>query len=242
VFIESPVFPDYRGYGLRLVPSFATDLIQVRSGFEGGNQRWSQPLRTFDGATAHRTQAERAAIEAFFVSVAKGRANQFRLRDITDYKDEGRGVVTLVSGNVYQLGKTYTSGAQIHTRDIRKPRSGEVSVQGGGSYSLDFNTGRVTHTGGGAPTGWTGLFDAGRASITTSSFSSSPAARMASPCSSPRAAARRGARVKTVPAPPCRRAPRHGQTTLAAHCMKITRKDGTIYGSPTTIASSSSTA
>ena len=159
MFIETPVFPDYRGNGLELVPTFATDVIRVNSGHEASNLRWSQPLRVFNGATTHRTKAERDEIEAFFLAVAKGRANQFRVRDITDYQDEGRGVVTLVSGNVYQLGKTYTSGAQVHTRDIRKPRSGEVSVQGGGTYSLDFTTGRVTHTGGGVPTGWTGLFD-----------------------------------------------------------------------------------
>ena len=159
MFIESPVFPDYLATGLRLGPVFATDVIQVRSGFEASNQRWALPLRTWDGHITHRVEAERATIEAFFLSVAKGRANQFRLRDVTDYKDEGRGVVTLVSGSIYQLGKTYTSGAQVHTREIRKPRSGEVSVQGGGSYTLDFTTGRVTHTGGGVPTGWTGLFD-----------------------------------------------------------------------------------
>ena len=158
MFIETPVFPDYLAPGLELGPMFATDVIRVNSGHEASNVRWSQALRVWNGATTHRTEAERLAIEAFFLA-AKGRANPFRLRDITDYKDEGRGVVTLVSGNVYQLGKTYTSGAQIHTRDIRKPRSGEVSVQGGGTYSLDTTTGRVTHTGGGVPTGWTGLFD-----------------------------------------------------------------------------------
>jgi uncharacterized protein (TIGR02217 family) len=159
MFIESPVFPDYLAKGLELGPEFATDVIRVASGFEAVNQRWSQALRSFSGATTHRTQAERDVIEAFFVAVAKGRANQFRLRDITDYTDEGRGAVTLVSGSIYQLGKTYTSGASIFTREIRKPRSGEVSVQGGGSYTLDFTTGRVTHNSGNAPTGWVGLFD-----------------------------------------------------------------------------------
>lgn len=159
MFIESPVFPDYLAMGLELGPVFATDVIQVRSGFEGTNSRWSQALRTWDGATTHRTQAQRLEIEAFFLSVGRGRANGFRLRDVTDFQDEARGVVTLVSGSVYQLGKTYTSGAQVHTRQIKKPRSGEVSVQGGGTYSLDNTTGLVTHTGGPAPTGWTGLFD-----------------------------------------------------------------------------------
>lgn len=159
MFLETPIFPDYLAYGLKLGPQFATDLLQVRSGFESSNERWAQPLRNWDGATTHRTSAQRAEIEAYFLSVARGRARRFRLRDVTDFQDQGRGVVTLVSGNIYQLGKTYTSGAQVFTREIRKPRAGEVAVQGGGSYTLDDTTGRVTHNSGPAPTGWTGLFD-----------------------------------------------------------------------------------
>lgn len=159
MFIETPHFPDYFANGLKLGPEFATDLLEVRSGFEGSNKRWAQPRRIWDGSTTHRTEAQRAEIEAFFLSVAQGRANRFRLRDVTDYKDEGRGVVTLVSGSIYQLGKTYTAGASVFTREIRKPRPGEVAVQGGGSYTLDDTTGRVTHNSGPVPTGWTGLFD-----------------------------------------------------------------------------------
>jgi uncharacterized protein (TIGR02217 family) len=160
MFHESPRFPDYLAYGLQLGPMFATDTIRLRSGAESNNQIWAQPLRMWDGSTTHRTAAERAAIDNFFTAVAAGRANGFRLKDITDYKDAGAGVVYLVSGTTYQIAKNYVSGAQTHRRDIKKPVVGEVSIQGGGVYSaLDTTTGRFTHTSGSAPTGWVGEFD-----------------------------------------------------------------------------------
>lgn len=160
-FIESPIFPDYLAYGLVVGPQFATDVIEVKSGRETTNRRWEQARRIWDGSTTHRTHAERNEISGFFAAVAIGRANAFRVRDVTDYTDDGAGVLTSVTSspaNTYQLGKTYVSGAYTHTRSIYKPRS-PIVVTGGGSYSVDYTTGIVTHTAGPAPTGWTGEYD-----------------------------------------------------------------------------------
>lgn len=160
-FYESPRFPDYLAYGLVVSPMFATDIVRVNSGHESSNARWNQAIRMFDGATTHRTQAQKDEIDNFFHAVARGRANRFRIKDVTDYTDGGFGVLTAISGspsNTYQLGKRATSGAQTYTRDIRKPID-PVSVSGGGTYSIDYTTGVLTHTAGAAPTAWTGEFD-----------------------------------------------------------------------------------
>lgn len=156
-FYESPRFPNYLAYGLELGPMFASDVVRVSSGHESTNQRWSQALRVFDGSTTHRTPAQRTEIESFFKTM-RGRTHRFRVKDLTDFLDDNAGIVTLVSGNIYQMYKRYTSGAQTYDREIRKPVD-PVVITGGGSYTVDYTTGRVTHNSGNAPTGWIGAFD-----------------------------------------------------------------------------------
>lgn len=159
-FYESPRFPDYLAYGLLVGPAFNTDVVRVKSGAESRNQLWEQELHEFDGTTTARTAAERLEITSFFRTM-KGRTHGFRIKDWSDYQDEGAGVLTLLGSpaNTYQLAKRYTSGNQTYDRPITKPVSGTVAIQGGGTYSLDTTTGIVTHTAGNAPTGWTGEFD-----------------------------------------------------------------------------------
>lgn len=160
-FYETPRFPDYLAFGLQVSFAFATDLIEVNSGQVSTNARWSQPLRLFDGRTTHRTSTQRNEIEAFFAAIARGRANAFRIKDVTDYDADSRGVLTAISSSpsgTYQLGKTYTSGVTVFTREITKPND-PIVVAGGGTYNVDYTTGIVTHTAGPAPTGWTGTFD-----------------------------------------------------------------------------------
>jgi uncharacterized protein (TIGR02217 family) len=160
-FYESPAFPRKLAYGLHAGPGYATDVLRLKSGSESRNQNWSLPLHVFDGSTTARTQAERDEIDAFFRAM-RGRTHGFRLFDPGDnaVTTSGTdGIVTLISGSSYQLYKRYTSGAQSSDRKITKPVSGSTTIAGGGTYSLDTTTGIITHSGGAAPTGWTGSFD-----------------------------------------------------------------------------------
>lgn len=158
-FYESPVFPDYLAYGLQVGPMFSSTVVRTLSGSESRNQLWENALHSFDGATTHRTQAERDVITDFFLAM-RGRVHSFRVRDVSDYNVvASEGVFEAVgSPTAYQLMKLYASGSLTYYRPIYKPRSA-ISITGGGSYTVDYTTGIVTRNSGAAPTAWTGTFD-----------------------------------------------------------------------------------
>jgi uncharacterized protein (TIGR02217 family) len=158
-FVETPRFPDYLAYGLRVGPRFNTSVVRVESGFEQRNELWSFPLVSLDGSTTHRTAAQKDEIDWFFRAMG-GRRDGFRVRNPADYKDESHGIVSLISGNSYQIQKQYVYGAVSLARDITKPyNDGTFTVTGGGSYTVDYTTGIITRNSGAVPTGWTGKFD-----------------------------------------------------------------------------------
>lgn len=160
MFIESPRFPEKISYGAVGGPEYSTDIVVVNSGFESRNQNWSQPLAKFDVSHGVKTQDELNVLVAFFRNV-KGRAHGFRFKDWTDYRvAEGQGVlIPTGEANKWQLLKKYTSGAYDDFRVISKPVAASVVIGGGGTYTLDATTGKVTKTTGADPTGWTGEFD-----------------------------------------------------------------------------------
>ena len=158
-FLETPRFPFCISYGAVGGPEFATDIVEMNSGVEQRNVRWSQARNRYsvefplvDGAWAE--------LLAWFRSV-RGRADGFRLRDWADYQvsiDEGRlGMGANASGMaVYQLYKYYSSGGALEEyRKISKPaadapltiyRGGvlQTAGAGAGNYALDPTTGTVT--------------------------------------------------------------------------------------------------
>jgi uncharacterized protein (TIGR02217 family) len=154
-FHESPRFPDKLAYGLQAGPTDSRTRLRTESGRVTTNVNWAHFLTRFNGTTTHRSQADRDEIDAFFRAV---RANGFRIKDWSDYKSDGRGVLTQLSPTTWQLGKTYTSGSATYTRTISKPVSA-ITVAGGGVYSVDYTTGIVTKTSGADPTSWSGEFD-----------------------------------------------------------------------------------
>jgi uncharacterized protein (TIGR02217 family) len=155
-FLETPSFPDQLAYGLVVGPIDSRTRIRTQSGQVTINRNWAHYLTKFDGTTTARTQAQRNEIDAFFRAVG---AEGFRIKDWSDYSAGSSGVCTLISGNNYQLGKTYVAGSSTYTRKIQKPRNGTLSIAGGGSYTVDYTTGIVTRNSGAAPTTWTGEFD-----------------------------------------------------------------------------------
>lgn len=160
MFIESPRFPTDISYGAAGGPGYSTRVVPMNSGHESRNQNWNLPLGVYDVAHGVKKQAQLDVLIAFFRN-CKGRAYSFRFKDWTDYQADattGKLVATGVT-DVWQMVKRYTTGALTEDRVIQKPVAGTVTVSGGGTYTIDNTTGKVTRTAGAAPTGWVGEFD-----------------------------------------------------------------------------------
>ncbi|HVY13370.1 MAG TPA: DUF2460 domain-containing protein [Alphaproteobacteria bacterium] len=152
-------FPLRVGFGSQGGPAFSTEIITVDGGYERRNQNWSQARRRFDAGTGLRAASDVSSLLNFFHARA-GRARGFRLKDWSDYTSASDGTSASAfsdqalgvgdgTATIFQLSKTYSSGGVDHTRHIRKPVSGSVSVGVDGTaaasgWSVDTATGEVT--------------------------------------------------------------------------------------------------
>lgn len=158
-FIETPRFPDAIARGTQYGPAYLTRVARNVGGYEARNQNWSLPLYEGDVSHGAKTQALIDDLLAFFHGVA-GMQNGFRFKNFNDYQAAGaQGTLVLLTASTWQMYKTYTYGALSKARKISKPVSGTITVEGGGSYTLDATTGIITKTAGADPTSWTGQFD-----------------------------------------------------------------------------------
>ena len=156
-FIETQ-FPTDISLGATGGPGFQTDVIAVNSGFEQCNANWEDARCAFDVAHGVKTQAQLDTLIAFF-RVMKGKANGFRFKDWSDYKvTSGQGIFTQIDSTHFQMWRRYTTAGNNSDREITKPVSGTITVNGGTVASIDYTTGIVTMTTG-TPTSWTGEFD-----------------------------------------------------------------------------------
>lgn len=169
-FIESPRFPDAVAHGAVGGPVFSTDVVELDSGYESRNQRWSAPRARWSIGLAPLDETDRDDVIAFIRAVAKGKLNGFRFKDFNDYAATiSQGVLTATGINTYQLYKRYTTGGNSVDRAITKPVSGAITIQNGlgqtlvsgVDYSLATTTGIVTVLGSPTPvpTAWSGQFD-----------------------------------------------------------------------------------
>ncbi|WP_244116463.1 DUF2460 domain-containing protein [Burkholderia gladioli] len=147
-FLESPRFPDNISFGCTVGPTYFTVLNTTYGGADGTTPAWTQAKIKFEVGRRAMTDVDTATLDAFFRCV-KGRAYRFRIKDWTDFQaTAAQGVLTPVSAGVYQLGKSYVTGAFSEVRTISKPVVGTVVVfLNGASVSgmtLDSTTGLVT--------------------------------------------------------------------------------------------------
>jgi uncharacterized protein (TIGR02217 family) len=160
-FRETPRFPTKLALGAEGGPSYVVEVVQLRSGAEQRNLLQDRPRQRYSIAFLNREESEIMELNAYF-RACKGQAHPFRFKDPLDFEVTGSdGIVSLIPGSpsgLYQLKKRYTSGSDTEDRTILKPVN-PITVAGGGTYSVDYTTGIVTHTGGSAPSGWTGEFD-----------------------------------------------------------------------------------
>jgi uncharacterized protein (TIGR02217 family) len=151
-------FPDSISRGAKGGPERRTRIVELASGDEERNASWANSRRRYDVSYGVRRADDLAAVVAFF-EARNGRLHAFRFKDWSDYKSclpsaapsptdqiigTGNGSTT-----VFQLVKTYTSGAQSWARAILKPVAGTVTIslngvaQGSG-WSVNTTTGIVT--------------------------------------------------------------------------------------------------
>lgn len=162
-FLETPRFPEDISIWMQGGPMFKTDIVESNAGFEFRNKVWSRAKCQYDISTVLRTVERPSALYAqsiirnFFRAVG-GSFGGFRVKDFSDYKDEGGGLLgTDGLGHgipAYQMFKNYTVGALTDQRIIQKPVSGQVQLQRGGSpvtlgsgagnAAIDYTTGIVT--------------------------------------------------------------------------------------------------
>jgi uncharacterized protein (TIGR02217 family) len=147
-FVEA-LFPDCLSYGSVGGPGYATDIVELASGHEQRNQRWSRERHRYDLAMTVRTQAQRDEITAFFRRM-KGRTYGWRIKDWADHTgtNEYLGTVQPGSSMSFQLRKAYTVGGDTEFRAISKPRAGVIVTVdnvplSSNYYSVDVTTGEV---------------------------------------------------------------------------------------------------
>lgn len=168
MFIETPRFPTLVSQGAAGGPEFSTDVVVLRSGFEGRNVNWETSRARYDAALGVKQIQYLEEVIAFF-RVTQGKGHEFRYKDFSDYKscsvlatpsptDQILGVGDGVTAT-FQLRKTYTVGSNNYVRTIKKPVSGTVRVAVAGvektittHWTINTTTGVITFTGGNIPT------------------------------------------------------------------------------------------
>jgi uncharacterized protein (TIGR02217 family) len=148
-------------------PSWLTEVVSARSGFESRNGAWAQARHAYEIGLTARPLSEFESIKAAFM-VCGGRRDGFRWRDASDYQcsntegdpqpidSNGDPVGTAGLGYgvpTYQAAKTYTFAGVSHARHIRKPsgtfvlrrNGGTVTAGvGAGNYAVSTTTGMIT--------------------------------------------------------------------------------------------------
>lgn len=164
------LFPTGISYGSNGGPGFKTSITTLPSGQEERVQLWSGGRNQYDVSKGIKQLSDLAEVMTFY-RARSGATNGFRFKDFMDFhssptnpshtgstgtQDQEIGVGDGTE-TVFQLKKTYTSGATSVTRVIRKPVSGTVSVwvnsalqTEGVDYTVDTTTGEITF--GTAPT------------------------------------------------------------------------------------------
>jgi len=171
-FIETPRFPDDISYGSTGGPTWSTNVLIIKSGFEGRNANWSNSRYKYNAGMGVRDETELDDLVDWF-NAMQGRAHGFRFKDWTDFSSAGSsGTVTFSDQAIgtgdnaevaFQLIKNYTQGSLTRTRDIKKPISATIKVAVAGvekfnpaDWTVDDTTGIITF----------GVAPAGAAAIT----------------------------------------------------------------------------
>jgi uncharacterized protein (TIGR02217 family) len=164
-YIDAP-FPERIAFGAESVPEWSTSIAENAGGYQFANQNWRYAQHTFDVSLSVRVATDYRLVRAHFHQV-RGRAYTFGFKDFLDFEaSTSEGVLELVTGAIYQMGKRY-AGANPYDRKITRPVAATLaffrtraSVTTSISPTVDATTGRVTVAGhmDGDTYAWSGQF------------------------------------------------------------------------------------
>ncbi|KMW56586.1 Gene Transfer Agent (GTA) [Candidatus Rhodobacter oscarellae] len=153
-------FPANLSFGSVGGPERRTEIVTLANGFEERNSPWAHARRRYDAGVSMRSLDDVETLIAFF-EARQGQLNGFRWKDWSDYKscaaskqvtfeDQDIAVGDGVT-QVFQVCKTYASGAQSYTRPITKlvPGTLRLGLQGDPlvetvHFNADYDAGLVT--------------------------------------------------------------------------------------------------
>ena len=151
-------FPEDISYGSTGGPTWNTDVLILKSGFESRNANWGQMRYKFNAAMGVRSNSQLEDLIAWF-NAAQGRTHGFRFKDWTDYSSAAFGnAITDTDQNIgigdgveteFQLIKTYTQGSQSRVRPITMPVANTTivaldNVSQPNGWTVDVTTGIIT--------------------------------------------------------------------------------------------------
>ncbi|MGV6847183.1 MAG: phage distal tail protein, Rcc01695 family, partial [Marinibacterium sp.] len=140
-------------------PERRTDVVTLANGFEERNTPWAHARRRYDAGLGMRSLDDIETLIAFF-EARRGQLYGFRWKDWSDYKtcpaneDVSFDDQVIATGDgtetLFQLAKTYRSGAFSYVRPIAKPVQGSVrlgveqdELREGVDFDLDETTGSI---------------------------------------------------------------------------------------------------
>jgi uncharacterized protein (TIGR02217 family) len=128
-------FPLELGFGASGGPEFSTQIVVTGSGHEQRNSQWGDALVHYDAGVGIRSEADLAALLAFF-RARRGQAHGFRFRDPIDHRS-APGAAAAVDQRIgtgdggttrFALLKRYGDGDQAQIRRITRPVDASVRV------------------------------------------------------------------------------------------------------------------
>jgi uncharacterized protein (TIGR02217 family) len=161
------LFPVAVSFGATGGPERRNEIVEMTSGCERRNARFSQSRRHYDAGTGVRSLEDLYDVLAFF-ETRRGSLSAFRFRDPFDMKSCRPGETPMPfdqsigvgdgSRARFQLIKTYGSGDDAYQREILKPVVSTVRVAVNGSertrpagFTIDAVTGEIVFPAGGIP-------------------------------------------------------------------------------------------
>lgn len=153
-------FPASLSFGALGGPERRTEIVTLANGFEERNSPWAHARRRYDAGMGLRSLDDVETLIAFF-EARQGQLIGFRWKDWSDYQSCRPSCAIAASDqllalgdevtSVFQLSKSYRSGATTYVRPITKPVAGSVHVEVGGvmfaqgvDYQVDHDTGLVS--------------------------------------------------------------------------------------------------
>jgi uncharacterized protein (TIGR02217 family) len=153
-------FPASLSFGSVGGPERRTDIVTLANGFEERNTPWAHSRRRYDAGVGMRSLDDVETLISFF-EARRGQMFGFRWKDWSDFKSSRASgeisfsdqVIGTGDGErrVFDLVKTYRSGAFSYLRPIAKPVGGTVRVgvaqdeqQESIDYTIDLATGKIT--------------------------------------------------------------------------------------------------